>query len=151
LKGAEDRPFLGDGFRLGRECGVLADRLRRLRQAEVEEFRAGFGEHDVAGFETAMDDALPVRDFERGRDLRAVAKDLFERKRPALQAIGERLAFDQLHDDVVQPVVVTDVVQRADVRMIQRRDRLRFTIEAGMKLRVAGQAFRKDLDGKRRD
>ena len=40
--------------------------------------------------------------------------------RDSLQAVEERLAFDELHDDVRPAVVLADFVDRADVRMIER-------------------------------
>ena len=40
----------------------------------------------------------------------------------------------------------TDVVQRADVRMIQRRDRTRFTVEAVAQLRIGRELRRQNFD-----
>ena len=68
-----------------------------------------------------MNDAFRVSFVERGDDLACDAKRFVEWKRTA-----KRLALDVLHDQVVRP----DVVQRADVRVIQRRDRVGFTLEA---------------------
>jgi len=48
----------------------------------------------------------------------------------ARDSIGERLSFQVLHDEEVDPVLTTDVVERADVRMVPRGDRTRFTVEA---------------------
>jgi len=48
------------------------------------------------------------------------------------QPLGERLRFEQLHDEVA----VTDVEERPDVRVMELRDRLRFTFEAELELRV---------------
>ena len=42
---------------------------------------------------------------------------------------------------------VAHVVQRADVGVVQAGNGLGFTAEAGQPLRVAGEMFRKDLDG----
>ena len=64
----------------------------------------------------------------------------------ARDSIGERLPFQILHDEEVDRVLTTDVVERADVRMIQRRDRARFTVEALATLRVASPRLRQDLD-----
>jgi hypothetical protein len=43
--------------------------------------------------------------------------------------MGERLAFQVLHDQIVNAVLVAYVVQRADVRMPQTRYGLRLAIE----------------------
>ena len=53
----------------GRADGVL-------REAEVEKLGARRREHDVAGLQIPMDDALPVCRLERVRDLDAEAEDL---------------------------------------------------------------------------
>ena len=45
------------------------------------------------------------------------------------QPIRQRLAVEALHDEKVDAVLVADVVEGADVRMIQRGDRLRFALE----------------------
>jgi hypothetical protein len=46
------------------------------------------------------------------------------------QAALECLAVDVLHDEVVRTLIVTDVVQRADVRMVELADQARFALEA---------------------
>jgi hypothetical protein len=48
------------------------------------------------------------------------------RSRPTRDAVGQRRTFDQLHDEIVG----ADVVQRADVRVVERRDRPRLALEA---------------------
>jgi len=93
-----------------------------------------------------MDDPLFVRPLERVGDLRAVPEHLVGRKRPLLDPIGERLAFDHLHDEEMRALLVTDVEEGADVRMIERRDRLRLTLESSAELFVLRDARGKDLD-----
>ena len=44
--------------------------------------------------------------------------------------LAQRLAFEQLGDQIRRPIVGTDVVQREDVGMVQRRGRARFLFEA---------------------
>ena len=45
------------------------------------------------------------------------------------------------------PSVLADVVQRADVRVIELRYRPRLAVESITKLRIGRQRFREDLDG----
>src|SRR5689334_22399389 len=72
-----------------------------------------------------MNDALLMRGFERFGDLPGVVHRRLQRNRP-----GEIFAFDELHHQVVR----ADVVQRADVGMIQRSDRPGLAFEALRKL-----------------
>jgi hypothetical protein len=41
-----------------------------------------------------------------------------------------------LHDEVGDAILLADIVQRADVWMIELRDRPRLAIEAGSELRI---------------
>jgi len=38
-----------------------------------------------------------------------------ERKRPADDPVSERLSLEVLHDQILDVVIVTDVVERADI------------------------------------
>ena len=79
-----------------------------------------------------MNDPFFVRGLERQRDLPADFERFLERHR----ALG-RFALHQLHDDVVR----ADVVQRANIRVIERRDHFRFPLKTLVEL------FGGDLDG----
>jgi hypothetical protein len=78
-----------------------------------------------------VNDAGAVCLVQGARDLAAVAQHLLERKRPLLQAVGEGLAFDVFHDQVVETVVLADIEQRADVGMAQGSDGARLPLETG--------------------
>ncbi len=58
----------------------------------------------------------------------------------------ERLALHELHDQERDAGLFADVVKRADVRMVERRDGAGLTIEALAELRIGGQRFGQDLD-----
>jgi hypothetical protein len=91
-------------------------------------------------------DPLSVRRVERVRDLGSELDDLVERQRPLLQAVGERFALEQLHDEEVRLALVADVEQRADVRMVEGGDRLRLALEALPPILVLSEARGKQLD-----
>ena len=106
--------------------------MRQLGQAEVEHLDHAIGRDlDVGRLQIAMDDALLVRRFERLGDLPRNRHRLVQRQRPAGDPIGQRLALDQFEDQRMRLAAVLEPVNRADVRMVERGQHLRFALEAG--------------------
>jgi hypothetical protein len=62
------------------------------------------------------------------------------------ELLRERLALDQLHHQIVGLTLAADVVERADVRVVEARDRARLALEAGADLGVVDEVRRKHLD-----
>ena len=50
----------------------------------------------------------------------------------------QRFTVQELHGDECLTVLLANVVDRADVRMVERGRGLRFALKAGQRLRVAG-------------
>jgi hypothetical protein len=71
-----------------------------------------------------MDDAFAVGGVKSFADLYAIGNRLVHR-----QGTGDLLSVDVLHHEVAAAVVLTDVVQGADIWMVQCRDRARFPLE----------------------
>ena len=69
-----------------------------------------------------------------------------ERQRASRQASGERLALEDLHDQEGDVTFTSDVVQRADVRMIECGDRPRFPFEPLAQLLVRRERSGEHLD-----
>ena len=106
----------------GRRGRQHRDRARqpahaRLGQAEVEELRAAFRQHDVCRLEIAMDHAGAMSGVERGGDLDRDAEGVVHWQPAFLEPRGQRLALQELHDEEGCTLDVADVVQRADVRV----------------------------------
>ena len=93
-----------------------------------------------------MDDAGAVRAVERAGDLTAAANHLVVRQRAARQPAGQGLALDELEDQILMSLVLADIVQRADVRMIERRQAARFTLEPLLVLRRRSDDRRHHFD-----
>ena len=93
-----------------------------------------------------MDDALLVRDGERVGDLDADSSASSSGSGPLLEPRRERLADEVLHDEVVESPLRADVVEDADVRMVQRRRRARFLLEATPTIGIGGSPGRQHLD-----
>ncbi len=83
-----------------------------------------------------MHDPLVVGRRQRARDLRAVYQRLLDGESAAPQARFKRLALDEFHHEVVG----ADIVQRADVGMVERSHRSGFAFEA------VGERLLRDLD-----
>src|SRR5262249_43954446 len=68
-----------------------------------------------------------------------------EGQRAASQALREGFAFDVFHDEIVGAVFVADVIEDADVGMIQRGDGFCFAVESlarlGLSCGMVGQNF----------
>jgi hypothetical protein len=114
-----------------------------LREPEVEDLCLPARRHeDVRGFQVPVDDALRVSGLERVGDLHPERHDRVDVERPASQPIPERLAVEQLHHDKMARLRLLDPVDGADVGMIQRRGRPRFTLETLQQIVVVGQRWR---------
>jgi len=66
-----------------------------------------------------MHDTARVGVRKRIGHLLAITQDLVDRQRTVRQAGTQRLPLDQLHSDVGLPLRLADVMDRADVRVIQ--------------------------------
>ena len=93
-----------------------------------------------------MNNAAAMRFVQRVRNLCTVFQYLLKRQRALFEALGERLAFHALHHQIVGSVLMTDVMQHADVRMIQAGDGFRFAFESLFANWIRGQLRGKNLD-----
>ena len=64
----------------------------------------------------------------------------------ARDALGERLAVDQLEDERANPIALVHAVDRADVRVIERREQQGLAIEPRAPLRAGRPHIGEDLD-----
>ena len=94
-----------------------------------------------------MNDATAVGFVEAIGDLRAELQDLVERQGTFFEALGEGLAFDAFHDEIVDAVLMADVVEHANVGMIEAGNGFGFAFET-LLLHGIGRKMRgKNLDG----
>ena len=93
-----------------------------------------------------MDDALLVRGLERRRDLQRDRHRVGKRDRAARDVRGQILALDELHDECDDSVALLEAVDVRDVRMVQRRQRPGFAVEARAPVGVEGEGLGQDLD-----
>src|SRR5260370_31992522 len=95
----------------------------------------------------AVDGAATVGFVERIGDLRAVFQGLIEWERTLFQPLGESFTFDALHHQIIGAILLADVMERADVWMVQAGDGFRFAFEALLANRIRAELRGKDLDG----
>jgi hypothetical protein len=81
------------------------------------------GEKYVGRLQIAMDDAARVDRAERRQHVDRNRHRLVNAHRAALHLRGERLAFEQLHRDEQLAGILADLVNLADVRMVDARRR----------------------------
>ena len=102
-----------------------------------------------------MDDGLLVGGVQRVGDLSRDGQRLANRKRAAVQPIGERFALHELEDqrpDRGLPgsrrrVDLLDAMNGADMRMIERGQDARLALEAREAIRIGREQCRQQLDG----
>jgi len=116
-------------------------------EAKVENFDlAAIGDKDVGGLDVAMNDAFGVSCVERIGDLRGEIENLINGERTGLDCVFERGPFEQFHDDEGFAVGGADVVNRADVRMIESGRGFGFAVEAREGMRIGGDIFGEEFE-----
>src|SRR5271165_114908 len=102
-----------------------------LRQAEVENLGVSTpGDENIGGLDIAMNDARLMGGVQRIRDVNRQSQQQFRLHRTATDAMLQRHAIEELHRNERSAVLLIDVVDRADVGMVQRRGGASFAPEA---------------------
>ena len=96
---------------------------------------------DVRRLDVAVNDAGRVRRVQAIGDLDRQGKQSLCFNRLTRDHMLQRHALQEFHGDERSATLLADVVNRADVRMIQRRCGLGFTPEAFQRLRVVSNIF----------
>ena len=96
-----------------------------------------------------MNDSVRVRGVETCGDLPGQRDRLSNRNRAARNPVRQRLAFDELHDEKVDALVGSDVVERADIEVLDGGDRPGLALEALQQAGFPRDVCRKNLDGDR--
>jgi hypothetical protein len=128
---------LGSRYWFGREFG----------QAEVEDFgvTAG-GDENIGRFDVAMNDSLGVGGVQRVGEVDAERKEGFHFQGAPGDVVLQRRAFQKLHGNVRFSILFADVVDGADVGMIQGRRCLGFALKPGERLWVSCDVFGEELE-----
>ena len=131
-----------------RRRALVADAGKR-RGRRGERLAAAMLEEDVLGLHVAMDDAGAVRVRERAEQLDGERRrDLGRERARLLQELAQRLAADELDDEVLLVLVGRrDVEHLDDVAMPELRDRLGLGLEAVGDLAALAEVRVQHLDG----
>ena len=98
----------------------------RFAKTEIQHLHVAIEtNHDVCGFQVAMDNARTMRCAKRLQHLPCNLEAALHGGR-AFEPIAQGFALHQFRHQVVG----ADVVKRADIRMVERRDRPRLALEA---------------------
>ena len=121
--------------------------IHDLGEAEVGQLHlAVTRDHDVRRLDVAVQDIPRMRMVQRPRDV-GNDPDRVANREPAraLQVVVEAVAIDELHREVVQPVLFADGDAAHDVGVIQLHRHARFADEAVHEALVTGDVRREDL------
>ena len=121
---------------------------RQLRHAEIEQLRfVAFGHEDVRRFDVAVQNSTSVCSDECVGNLNRVLDDVVDFQSAGVEAILQRLAVQQRHDDERLAVVFPHIVHGADIGVIERRGDTRLTPEAVERGAILRILLREELHG----
>ena len=124
----------------------LEERRPQSGQAEVQQFRAALGQHDVGGLHVPVDDAGGMGMLEAADDFDAADEELVEGNGTSRESRRKRFTVEVLHDDEVQAAFGSDVMDRTDVGMAERGNRTRLALEPRSRLFIVAEGGGQDLD-----
>ena len=108
---------------------------------------AAFGDENVGGLDVEVDESLGVGGVEGIGDLGCQNEQGVEFDGLAGDAVLQGRAIEVLHGDEGAAVVLSDVVNGADVGMIERGGGLGFALKTGEPLGIAGDIFGQEFQG----
>ena len=103
---------------------------------------AAFGDEDIRGLDVAVNDVFGVGGIERVGDFDGEGEEFFDVHGAAVDAVLERLPIEKFHGDKGVAVLLADIVDGADVGMVQGGGGLRFPLESRESLRIPGDILR---------
>ena len=119
-------------------------RRSQLGKAEVENLGvAALGHEDVCGFDVTMDDAFGVSGVKRIGHFDGHVQNAFQLHRTSGDVVFQRFAIKVFHGDERVGIALTDIVNRADVGMVQSGSSLCFALKSRQSLSIFGNVIGK--------
>ncbi len=136
--------------RIGGLCGLRSPRITlrsQLRQTKIENLRVtSFRHKDIGRLDVAVDDACGVGSIQSIGDLNRQTEQNIRLNRLSRDALLQSDAVQEFHDDISAAVLFADIVNGADVGMVECRRRLGLAPKAFKCLRVACHFVRKEFE-----
>src|SRR5262249_49327129 len=111
-------------------CSFRLIRLREFRKAEIEDLRLASRRYkNIGRLEIAVQKPGSVCRIQRIRNLDAEVQQKTDFERVSGNLLIQRLSLQQLHRYKLSSLVLVNLIDRADVGMIQRGGSARFTLE----------------------
>ena len=153
--GSESGAGAGEMFGIDAEGGESSGRLGfRTRvgnfgEAEIENFGVGaFGDEDVGGLDVAVNDAFGVSGFEGVGDFDdGEVEEAVELEGTAGDEILTGLAFETFHGDEGLSVFFADIVDGADVGVVEGGGGFGFAAKTAEGLGIFGERVREKFEG----
>ena len=120
-----------------------------MRQTKVHHFDETFVvQHNIGAFNVSVNDVLLVSSLETLSRLDGDIECFVELEGPVLDHLLDASAVDALHGDEGEPIGLVDLVNGADIGMVECRGRLGFTEKAFLfffaRQLVHGREFQRD-------
>ncbi len=118
-----------------------------LRQSEIQNLGvAALGDENVCRIDIAMNDAMRVRGVQRVGNLDSEPEQKVNFQRTPRNAVHQGHAVQKFHGDEGFAVQLTNVVNRTNIRMIQRRCGFGFELKTGERLRIMSNLLGQELE-----
>src|SRR5438445_176732 len=104
-------------------------------------------DEDVRRFKIPVHDALSMGCLQSSADLHSDFQQFIDIHGPGGDSLIERLSFQQFHDNEGPTVTLIHLMNRADVRVVQRRRGTCFSLKSLQYLGIFSQFFTKELQG----
>ena len=110
---------------------------KEFRQPKIEHLRLSALRHEnIRRFDVAVDYSFGVRRIQSFRDLNPEFQRFFQWKRFPMDVTAQRFPVNEFHGDESPSVLLANVIDRANARMIQSRCGSRFAAKSLQHLRV---------------
>ena len=117
----------------------------RLGQTKIQQLHAArASDENICRFDIAVDDPLAVRCLERVGDLDPEIHQQRNISRTPVDGVLQRASFQILHGDESLVAVGANVVDGADIGMVQSGGRAGFATKAFQRLRIKAQTVGKE-------